>query len=77
LFSLCFPITVHHQRKSRQELKQGKNLVAGDGAEAIEGAAYWLVPHGSLTLPFHKTQDHQPRDGTTHNGLGSPPSITN
>jgi hypothetical protein len=34
LFSLCFHITVHHQRKSGQELKQGRNLEAGADTEA-------------------------------------------
>jgi hypothetical protein len=33
-------IAVHHQRKSRQELTQGRNLEAGVDAEAMEGAAY-------------------------------------
>ena len=39
-------------------------------AEAMEGAAYWLAPHGLLSLLSYRTQDHQPKDGTTHNGLG-------
>jgi hypothetical protein len=29
LFGLLFYITVHHQRNSGQELKQGRNLKAG------------------------------------------------
>ena len=33
-----------------------------------KGAAYWLAPHGLLSLLSYRTQDHQPRDGTTHNG---------
>jgi hypothetical protein len=33
-----------------QELKQGRNLEAGMDAEAMEGAAYWLAPHGLLSL---------------------------
>ena len=41
------------------------------------GAAYWLTPHGLLSLPSYRTQDFQPRDGTIHNGLGSTTSITN
>ena len=43
LFSLCFHISLHHQRKSGQELKQGRTLPAGPDAEAMEGAAYWLA----------------------------------
>jgi hypothetical protein len=38
-----FHITVHHRRTSGQELKLGRNLEAGADAEAMEGAAYWLV----------------------------------
>ena len=36
----------------------------------MEGAAYWLPPHGLLSLLSYRTQDHQPGDGPTHNGLG-------
>jgi hypothetical protein len=36
-------------------------------------AAYWLAPHSWLSLPFYKSQDYQPRDDTTHNGLNSSP----
>jgi hypothetical protein len=36
LFSLLFHITVHHQRKSGQELNQNRNLEAGTNAEAME-----------------------------------------
>ena len=35
-------------------------------------AAYCLAPHGLLSLLSYRTQDHQPRDGTTHSGLGLP-----
>ena len=41
------------------------------------GAAYWLTPHGLLSLLSYRPQDHQPRDGTTHNGLGSLQSTIN
>jgi hypothetical protein len=37
------------------------------------GAAYWLASPGLLSLLFYRTHDYQPRDGTTHNGLGSLP----
>jgi hypothetical protein len=52
---------------------QGRNLEAGSGAEAMAG----VLLTDSLSLISYSTQDHQPRDGTTHNGLGSPPSIAN
>jgi hypothetical protein len=41
LFTLCFPIAVHHQRNSEQELKQGRDLEAGVDAEAM--GAYCLL----------------------------------
>jgi hypothetical protein len=37
LFSSHFHITVHDQRKSGQELTQGRDLEAGADAEAMEG----------------------------------------
>jgi hypothetical protein len=37
LFGLHFHITVHHPRKSGQELKPGRNLETGADTEAIEG----------------------------------------
>ena len=73
---LHFQITIHHWRKSGQELKQGRNLKAGADAEAMEGCCLltcftWLAPPALLS------QGHQPKDGPTHNGLGSSPSGTN
>jgi len=35
-------------------------------------AAYWLASPGLLSLLSYRTQDYQPRDGTTHNMLGPP-----
>lgn len=32
-------------------------------------------PHGLLTLLSYKTQDHLPRGGTAHHGLGHPSSL--
>ena len=58
--------------QGREGLKPGGNLEAGADAEAMEDAAYWLVPHGLLSLLSYRTQDHQLRDGTTHNGLVCP-----
>jgi hypothetical protein len=48
LLDLCFYTTVPHQRKSGQELKQGRNLEAGADAEAMEGCCFlacspWLA----------------------------------
>jgi hypothetical protein len=36
LFSLHFHIAVHHQKKSGQELTQGRNLEAEADAEAMD-----------------------------------------
>jgi hypothetical protein len=51
----------------RQELKQRPR----------RGAAYWLASPALLSMPSYRTQDHQPRDGTTHNGLGPSSLFTN
>jgi hypothetical protein len=40
---------------------------AGADAEAMEGdVLYWLASPGLLSLLSYRTQDYQPRDGTTH-----------
>ena len=70
LFSLCFHITVHHWRKSGQELKQGQNLETGAGAEATDGRCCWLACSSWLAQHIFFLIGPQPRDGTTHNGLG-------
>jgi hypothetical protein len=41
------------------------------------GAAHWFAHYGLLGLLSYKTQDHQPKDGTTRRGLGPPQPITN
>jgi hypothetical protein len=37
---------------------------------------YWLASPGLLSLLSGRSQDYQPRDGTTHNRLGPPLLIT-
>ena len=54
-----------------------RNLEAGADEKPWRGAAYWLVPHGLLTLLSYRTQGYHPKDGITHNGLGHPSLITN
>jgi hypothetical protein len=72
VFSLHFHTAVHHQRKSAQELKQGRNLEAGADTEAMKGC-YLLACFSWLAqLLSYRTQDYQPKDGTTHNGPFSP-----
>lgn len=47
--------------QARQELEQ----------KPWRRAAYWLVPHGWLSLLSYSIQDHQLRDGTNnYSGLG-------
>ena len=38
---------------------------AGVDAEAMEGCFLWLASPGLLSLLSYRTQDYQPRDGTT------------
>jgi len=75
LFGFHFHIAVHYQRKSGQELKQGRALEAVADAEAMEGSmpSCLLASFPWLAQPvFYRTQDHLPKDGAVHNGLGSP-----
>jgi hypothetical protein len=51
----------------------GRNLEAGLDAEAMEGTAYWIASPCLFRLLSYRLQDYQPRDGTTQNGLCSPP----
>ena len=43
-------------------------LEAGADAEAMEEYCLWLASPDLLSLLSYRTQDHQPRDGTTHHG---------
>jgi hypothetical protein len=38
-----------------------------------KSATYWLASPGLLSLLSYSTRDYQPRDGTTHSGLGPRP----
>ena len=52
---------------------QGRDLDAEANAETQRDAACWLVHRGLLSLLPYRTQDHQPRDGSTRNGQGPSP----
>ena len=65
-------MSVHSCSPSRREVGSG-----GTEAETMEVAAYWLAPHGLLSLLSYITQDHLPRDGTAHSGLSPPTPIIN
>jgi hypothetical protein len=73
LFSLHLHIAVHQQRKSGVELKQVRKQ------EMLQrpwrDAPYWLASPGLLNLLSYRTQDYQPRDGTTHSGPSHPLSL--
>jgi hypothetical protein len=43
---------------------------------AINALNRW-ASSAALSLLSYRTEDHQPKDGTTHNGLDPPPLITN
>ena len=45
---------------------------AGADAEAMEGWHLLAFFHGLLSFLSYRTQDHQLRDGTTHNGPSHP-----
>jgi hypothetical protein len=64
LFSLHFHIAIHYQRRSGLELKQVRKqeLMQRPWRDVL----YWLASPGLLSLLSYRTQDHQPRDGTTH-----------
>jgi hypothetical protein len=73
LFSLHFHTAVHHQGISGLELKQVRKqeLIQRPWRDVL----YWLASPGLLSLLSCRTQDYQPRDGTTHKGPS--PLITN
>ena len=63
LFDLHFHATVHHGRKSGQELRQDRNVETGADTEAMEwccllGCSSWSL----LSLLSYRIQEHQPRD---------------
>ena len=65
---LTLPYQVHYQRQSGQELKQGRSPEAA--------AAYWLAPHGLLSLTSFTAKDQQPRDDTTCSELALPHQLS-
>jgi hypothetical protein len=70
LFSLHFHTAVHHQRRSGLELKQVRKqeLMQRPWRDVL----YWPASPGLLSLLSYRTQDSQPRDGSTHNGPSYP-----
>ena len=42
-----------------------------------KGAVHWLASQDLFSVLSYRTEDHQPRDVTTHGELGTLPLITN
>jgi hypothetical protein len=61
-----FHIAVDHQRKPGLELKQVRRQELMH--RSWRDVTYWLASPDLISLPSYRTQDHQPRDGTTHKG---------
>ena len=65
LFSLHFACCCSSPKDIRTGTQAGQE--AGADSEAMEGCSLLASP-GSLSLLCYRTQDIQPRDGTTHKG---------
>jgi hypothetical protein len=75
-------LTFPHHCSSSKEVGTGISNRVGIWRQELmqslgRDAADWLAPPGLLSLLSYRTQDHQPREGATHNELSPPPLITN
>jgi hypothetical protein len=63
-------LTLPHCCSSPKEVRTGTQAgqEAGADAEPWRGVPYCFASPGLLSLLSCRTQDYQPRDGTTHNG---------
>jgi hypothetical protein len=61
-----FHIAVEHQKMSGLELKQVRKQELMQ--RPWKDGTYWLASPGLLSLLSYRTQDYQPRDGTTLKG---------
>lgn len=76
LLGLHVHIPVHYCRKSGWELKEGRNLEAGD-AEAMKGCCLLDCSLRLAQTAFWYKPGPSAQDGTSHGGLGPPTSLTN
>jgi hypothetical protein len=58
-------LTLPYHSSSLKEVRTRAQAGQGPGQELMQrpwrDAAYWLAPHGLLSLLSYRTQDHQPR----------------
>jgi hypothetical protein len=61
-------LTLPYCCSSPKEVRTGTQAgqEAGDDAELWRDVTYCLASFGLLSLLSYRTQDYQPRDGTTH-----------
>ncbi|EDL21040.1 mCG140729 [Mus musculus] len=76
LFGLHFHITVHHQRKSEQELKQGRDLETGADAEAMEQCRFLTCSCGLIACFLIESRSTRPEMPPLTIDWALPPSIT-
>jgi hypothetical protein len=72
---LTLPCCWSSPKEVRTGTQAGQEAGA-DAAEAMEGCSLLTCFPGLLSLLSYKTQDYQPRDGTTHKGPSHPWSPT-
>lgn len=69
-------LTLPYHCSSWKEVRTKTQMAGTCRQELIQSplrdAAYWLGPNDLLSLLSYKTQNHQPKNGTTHNGPGPP-----
>jgi hypothetical protein len=63
---LTLPYCCSSPKKSELEFKQARKQELMQ--RPWRDISYWFASLGLLSLLFYRTQDYQPRDGTTHKG---------
>lgn len=70
-FILNFQVPVHYSGQSRQETQSWQET-GGRIWRPWRNSAYWLAPHGFLSLLFKiYLHSYLPQDGTTYSKLGT------
>jgi hypothetical protein len=68
-------ILLHHSSSSK-EIRAGIHTGLEPGGRSCCRSHGRVLLSGLLNLLSYRTQNYQPKNGTTHNELGPPPSIT-